>query len=371
MSFVERLVDFEDLISLLRCPTCWSEFFVFHDFSEAGRATTDGIVRCRSCSALYPLEDGVLELLPAGLRYEDDWERFADRWEKELREADVNSERPHEAGPAFPLPQAQGQQAHFDWYADNQVQTYSTYERSPFWRAADEVAFGPWRDELGRRAGARRARVLDVGCAQGRSTFHFADLPVDIIGFDISKRCIKRAAERARAERPHASMTFLCADATGFPFRDGCFDVVLAYGVLHHVEDPGSVCRQIARVLRPGGIYFGQENNVTVFRWVFDLLQRLRPAWYEEAGPEALISTARLRGWLEAGGMSISARTSVFLPPHLLNLLNEKRARSWLRHTDDIAQRIPGLRSNGGVVVFQAEKREPGPPTPPRRDRSQ
>ena len=82
----------------------------------------------------------------------------------------------------------------------------------------------------------------------------------------------------------------MAADATRFPVRTASLDYVLAYGVLHHVPDPPRVCREIDRVLRPGGLYLGSENGTSVFRGLFELLQRLRPQWYEEAGPEALFS---------------------------------------------------------------------------------
>jgi hypothetical protein len=42
--------------------------------------------------------------------------------------------------------------------------------------------------------------------------------------------------------------------------------------------------------LKSDGIYFGSENNASVFRNLFDILQKISPIWSEEAGPEALIS---------------------------------------------------------------------------------
>lgn len=349
-------MNLESLIRLLRCPSCRSEKLTPSLFSGEGTTDGTGIVRCDDCGAVYPIEDGTLEILSPELRYEADWKRFAVRWRAELGTPEFAEEPDCTAVAPASGSQAHGQQKHFDWYAENPVQSYSEYERSPFWRAADRIAFGPWKEELRQRASSGPIRVLDVGCAQGRSTFHLADLPVEVVGFDVSKSCVRKASERARLADPAADLTFLCADAAGFPFRDASFDVVLVYGVLHHVESPASVCREIGRVLRPGGIYFGQENNVTVFRWIFDLIQRLRPAWYEEAGPESVISGRRLGEWLRDAGMSVSTRTSVFLPPHLVNLLTERRAHEWLRATDIFAQRIPGLRTNGGVVVFRAEK---------------
>ena len=39
------------------------------------------------------------------------------------------------------------------------------------------------------------------------------------------------------------------------PFANDTFDVVFARAVLHHTRDLDSACREMFRVLRPGGIF--------------------------------------------------------------------------------------------------------------------
>ena len=43
------------------------------------------------------------------------------------------------------------------------------------------------------------------------------------------------------------------------PYRDGVLDAVFGFGVLHHLPDWQGGLREIARVLKPGGIYFLEE----------------------------------------------------------------------------------------------------------------
>lgn len=46
------------------------------------------------------------------------------------------------------------------------------------------------------------------------------------------------------------------ADVTDLPFENDCYDIVLNTQVLEHVKDPGKVCKELARVLKPSGLLF-------------------------------------------------------------------------------------------------------------------
>ena len=335
-----------DVLDLLVCPECGEHPLRYESFAMSGeREILHGVVWCSSCGNWYPIEDGLLELLVGPLAYTDDRTRFWAAYATRLKALDL---RPHASCRDQPDVQARReQQAHFDWYASNPQQTYAAYEQTPFWQAVDGLAFNEWRKEI--RPGAW---LLDVGCAQGRSTFKIMDLDLQVVAFDVSKALIRQAIARYRREEWQAAATFFVADATQFPFVSSCFNYVLVYGVLHHLPDPGTTCREIARVLKPGGVYFGSENNQTVFRAGFDLLQRLSSLWHEEAGAQPLISGQQFQSWLQPGGFDqVSVRTSVFLPPHLFNYLNVKSAKRLLGITDKVFGSIPFFRHQGGLIL--------------------
>lgn len=337
-----------DLLDVIVCPACRA-YPLRREVFDAGSQgdAVDAVVLCPQCSRWYPVEDRLLELLAGEVVYRGDRERFWHKHEASLRALGLDRE------PSSMLDEGRAedvrhQQEHFDWYADNSVQTYAQYESLRFWRALDAITFEKWRREM--RPGAR---VLDLGCAQGRSTRGVVTPEVDVIGFDISRALVRQAVDRFGAD---ARVAFMVADATSLPFADESFDYVLVYGVLHHLPDPARICKQIARVLRPGGVLFTSENNRSILRAGFTLLQKLWPIWYEEAGEHAQISRDQLTKWLEDAGLRVSTRTSVFLPPHVLNHIPTSAGERLLAWTDRIGNAVPVLRDNGGLVVAEAVK---------------
>jgi ubiquinone/menaquinone biosynthesis C-methylase UbiE len=48
---------------------------------------------------------------------------------------------------------------------------------------------------------------------------------------------------------------FMTADATDLPFEDESFDLVLSFGILHHISAWPTVIDEVSRLLRPGGDY--------------------------------------------------------------------------------------------------------------------
>jgi ubiquinone/menaquinone biosynthesis C-methylase UbiE len=178
-----------------------------------------------------------------------------------------------------------------------------------------------------------------------------------IVGCDISKKLIAQAIAHARRNGTRARTTFLVADADTLPFRDETFDIVLTYGALHHLPDPARTCRDIQRIVRPGGVHLGSENNKTALRPLFDLLMKVKQLWVEEAGEQPLISESMIRQWTAGSQPIVHCRTSVFVPPHLVNLLGERIGGALLGATDAMGGVLPFVRRNGGLLVFEIERR--------------
>ncbi len=92
--------------------------------------------------------------------------------------------------------------------------------------------------------------VLEVGCGNGDEARAIAARVApggSVTAIDISEKMI----EEARA-RGAASVTFTPMDAHDLRFADESFDGCRVDRTLQHVEDPGRVVREMARVLRHG-----------------------------------------------------------------------------------------------------------------------
>lgn len=113
-----------------------------------------------------------------------------------------------------------------------------------------DVAGRDLLDLLGSGAG----RCLDLACGTGINLRRLADAGWAVVGVDLSADQLRLARQRAPE-----GVELIQADATYLPFEDASFDAV-ACSLLHtDVEDFALVCREAARVLKPGGrlVYVG------------------------------------------------------------------------------------------------------------------
>lgn len=101
------------------------------------------------------------------------------------------------------------------------------------------------------------ASILDVGCGEGQISRRLFAASSDrrVVGVDPTQRQIEVAL--ARGGGPE----YRVAGADSLPFDDGCFDAVLACLVFEHIDALDEAIAEVARVLKPGGIFLFLLNH--------------------------------------------------------------------------------------------------------------
>jgi SAM-dependent methyltransferase len=100
-------------------------------------------------------------------------------------------------------------------------------------------------------------RVLDLGCGTGDSVEQFASLNPGVkwVGVDLEESPEVALRTRTDAE-------FRTFDGRSIPADDASVDVVYCKQVLEHVEERAPLIADVARVLRPGGLFMGSTSQL-------------------------------------------------------------------------------------------------------------
>lgn len=98
-------------------------------------------------------------------------------------------------------------------------------------------------------------RMLEIGCGRGIALPGLARLcePEALVGLDIAPELLDEA--RMHLDGSDVDCDLVCGDVRRMPFDDGSFDVVVDFGTLYHIARPELGLFEVARVLRPGGIF--------------------------------------------------------------------------------------------------------------------
>lgn len=126
-------------------------------------------------------------------------------------------------------------------------------------RAESRLRAGWARERLETLGGGRPLRVLDVACGAGFLANPLARAGHRVTGIDLSAPSLAVA----RAHDVTGRVDYRIMDARGLVFPDASFDAVTMMDFLEHVEDPGAVLAEAARVLRPGGLLLFHTFNRT------------------------------------------------------------------------------------------------------------
>ncbi len=142
----------------------------------------------------------------------------------------------------------------------------------------------------------RNKDVLEIGCGNGYGAYLInLKSPRSYIGLDLMEEQIEKARQR------YPKYQFLVQDAADLSqFADASKDVVIIFGVLHHIPEWRKVIDEIKRVLRPKGSFFVEEPRGVDIK-LFDFFFR----W---GHPDSDFGINRMEEYLKSHGFVICNR---------------------------------------------------------------
>lgn len=136
---------------------------------------------------------------------------------------------------------------------------------------------------------------LDIGCGDGSLTIKVANIigASEVYGVDVDEGALAKASERG--------ITALNCnlDEEPLPFSNNRFDLVTAFEVIEHLNNPQNALREAFRVLREGGIIIIETPNVMgcASRFVADQLKLMTLTTDALRANSCLIESREARGF--------------------------------------------------------------------------
>ena len=164
---------------------------------------------------------------------------------------------------------------------------------------------------IGPRGSLAGKRLLEIGCGRGVGVEILLSLGAEhVTGFDLDPRMVALAIQRLAKHGDHTHI--FVGDAEAIDAPDACFDAVVDYGVIHHIPHWQEALKEIARVLKPDGMfYFEDLLKGLISTWpaplFFDHPQATQ--FYGEEFRSELESTGlRVQRWRQLGEWAIAGR---------------------------------------------------------------
>ena len=107
----------------------------------------------------------------------------------------------------------------------------------------------------------RGLAVVDCASGNGNGAAVFLrNEPASLVGFDVDQEAVDAANATLGSDR----VSFRRAVATALPLGDATADVFISLETVEHVEDDRSFLREVARVLKPSGLFICSTPNRSV-----------------------------------------------------------------------------------------------------------
>jgi SAM-dependent methyltransferase len=99
--------------------------------------------------------------------------------------------------------------------------------------------------------------VVDLGCGRGRTAAKFRSYQRDVVWIGVDIPDSPESKARVTTGDP-----VLHYDGVRLPFRDASLPLIYSHQVFEHVRHPSALLLEIARVLKPGGVFIGSTSQL-------------------------------------------------------------------------------------------------------------
>ena len=168
--------------------------------------------------------------------------------------------------------------------------------------------------------------VLDFGAGTGNLTKQLLKIGARVVAADVSPKSLAILKESFFQTDRLEIAELNGVDLSNF--KDGSFDMVVTYSVLHHVPDYLGIIKEIVRVVKPGGVIYIDHENAPIF-------------WIEHTDAYQ----AYMKELKNTYGISFIGR----LTRKLRNLFSYN---AWIRLVNS---KLVGLNAEGDIHVFKAD----------------
>ena len=147
-------------------------------------------------------------------------------------------------------------------------------------------------------------RVLEVGCGTASTALTLAEDVAEIVASDISAEMVAIGQEKVWSG---GVQNVTCVQgALGDPpvLDQGPFDTILAFNLLHLLEDPTTGAKQAYALLKPGGYFISKSGTVLDGGWfLWPVIKVMQ--WIGKAPYVAMLTRRSLQAHITRAGFEI------------------------------------------------------------------
>jgi ubiquinone/menaquinone biosynthesis C-methylase UbiE len=146
-------------------------------------------------------------------------------------------------------------------------------------------------------------RLLDIATGGGHTALAFAPHVRAVVATDLTPRMLE-VAEAFIRQQGATNITFQVADAEALPFPAADFEIVTTRIAPHHFPNPRQYVREVARVLRPGGLFILDDNMAPADQELDAFLNRFEQ--WRDPGHVRNHTIAEWSAWMQDAGLQIA-----------------------------------------------------------------